>query len=285
MQADLTLDSVLAEIRRKRFGYLTLALVVILTATVWSFVVRPTFRSSAVLSVTGEQSRLDLSSGTGALGGFAALAGLPFDNRSHKEEVIATLKAHGTAEDFIRQENLVGTLVNATWDPQTNTWKRRDSSPSVLLAEAVEQWRGRVLHISEDRDTGLLTVTIDWYSPQTAAEWNGRFLRFADSRIRETALKEAEDSVNYLESQLSRAQEVEVKRSIAQLLEGQLKTLTFARVRSWYAIKVIDPPDVPIKRFKPIPVLVAALSVIVAGILTILVASVRLLLSATHTTP
>jgi hypothetical protein len=280
MRADLNLDFVIAEIRRKRVGYLALAMTVVLIPTVLSFVVQPIFRSAATLSVTGEQGRFDLSSG--ALGGFATLAGLSVDSRFHKEEVIATLKARGTAEDFIRQNDLASTLLDATWDPRTKTWKRPFSSRPLLFADAVDQWRGQVLRVSEDRETGLLTVAIDWYSAQTAAEWNNRFLRFVDSRIRESALREAEHGVSYLESQLAPAQEVEVKRSIAQLLEGQLKTVTFAKVRDWYAIKVIDPPDVPVKRFKPKRFLVLAFSAIVAGILTTLVASVRLLLSGAH---
>jgi uncharacterized protein involved in exopolysaccharide biosynthesis len=285
LQTDLTLDSILAEIRRKRGAYLALGVLVVLAATIWSLLVRPVFRSAALVSVIAEQGRPDLSSGTGALGGIAALAGLPLDSRSHKEEVIATLKARGTAEDFIRQENLAGTLLGATWDARTNTWKRPYSFRPLVLADAVEEWRDHVLHITEDRDTGLLTVAIDWYSAPTAAEWNNRFLRFADSRIREAALREADDGMSYLESQLARAQEVELKRSIAQLLEGQLKTATFAKARSWYAIKVIDPPDVPIRKFKPIRTLVVALSAILAGILILLVASVRLLLRAARVPP
>jgi hypothetical protein len=283
LQAGLSIDSILTEIRGRRTRYLSLALIVVLSAVIWSLVVTPIYRSEAVISIAGESGQMDLSSNASGLSGLAALAGLPLGQRTHKEEVIATLKARATAEGFIRQENLLGTLMDATWDPGTNSWKPRSGHRPVLMADAVERWRKQVLHVDDDRETGLVTVAIEWRSAQTAADWDNRYLRFADSRIRDYALHEAEGSVNYLESQLARTQEVELRRSIAQLLEGQLKTVTLARVRNWYSLKVIDEPHVPARRFKPIRTLVAALSAILATILVVLVAAVSLLLAPPRT--
>jgi len=257
------------------------ALTVLVAAFAWAFLVKPTYRSEATISVTSESGQSDLPSTSAGLSGLAALAGLPVGLHSHKEEVIATLKARSTAEGFIRQENLFGALLDAYWDPQTQTWKPRTGSRRILVTDAVERWRKGVLHVDVDRDTGLVTVAIDWFAPQTAAEWNRLYLRFTDSLMRESAQREAEGSVAYLELQLGRTQEVEVRRSIAQILEGQLKTATLARVRDWYSLKVIDPPNVPSFRFKPNRTLVVALGVILAVIVTMLSATASLLLSAT----
>lgn len=259
----LSLAEVVAEIRKRRLAYSAIALAILLAAVLWAFLARPVFESEATIAVesgstTGQSAPL-------ALGGLASLAGLSLGGESRTAEIIATLMARGTAVDFISREHIASILLGARWDANSKTWVPPRGTRPINAAYAYEVWHGRVLHISQNLQTNLVTVQVDWYDPNLAAQWNADFLKFADTRLRDEALREGEASIAYLNSQLSLTRDVEVRLSIANLLEQQLKTETLAKVRAWYALRVIDPPAVPIRKSKPNRALICVLGLILSG--------------------
>lgn len=274
----LSLADVVAEIADRRILYTAVALVIIAAALGWAFFARPVFRSEATLGI--ESGSSVTGSGSFSLGGLASLAGLPFGTQSRREEIIAALQARGMAVDFISREGIAPMLLDARWDPERKTWVPRSGSHPINPAYAYEVWKKQVLHVSEDLHTGLVKVAFDWYDPDIAAKWNADFLRFTDSQLRDDALREAESSIAYLDSQMTLTRDVEVRRSIADLLEQQLKSETLAKSRTWYALRVIDPPAVPIKKFKPNRALIIVLGLILALLVVFLAATFRRLLRA-----
>jgi uncharacterized protein involved in exopolysaccharide biosynthesis len=266
----LSFADVVAEIRGRRLVYTVIALAILVAASLYAYLSRPVFRSEATIAI--ESGSGPTQSGSLALGGLASLAGLSFGAGSRVAEIIATLKARGTALNFISRENIAGVLLHARWDPNRKIWVLSSGSHPVNAAYAYEVWNRQVLHISEDQRTNLVTVDVDWYNPHVAAEWNADFLKFTDSQLREDALQEAEASITYLNSQLSQTRDFEVRRSIADLLEQQLKSETLAKVRAWYALRVIDPPAVPIRKYKPSRALIIVLGLILSGAVVFLVA-------------
>lgn len=54
-------------------------------------------------------------------------------------------------------------------------------------------------------------------------------------------MEETEKSLEYLQDELRKTSMVEVQQSIYRVMETQVKSLMFAKVREQYAFKVVDP--------------------------------------------
>ena len=62
---------------------------------------------------------------------------------------------------------------------------------------------------------------------------------------------EAEASLEYLYDQLNEVTQSEVRLSVSQLIESQLRTKMIANIRDDYAIYPLDSPHLPEQRFSP----------------------------------
>jgi uncharacterized protein involved in exopolysaccharide biosynthesis len=59
------------------------------------------------------------------------------------------------------------------------------------VRDAVKYFHKRVLKVSEEGSTGLVTLAIEWTDPDIAAEWASLLVRRLNDRLRERALQEA----------------------------------------------------------------------------------------------
>src|SRR5690606_2767647 len=102
-----------------------------------------------------------------------------------------------------------------------------------------------VRSISEDDETGLVTLTVEWIDPEIAAEWANILVERLNERMRRRALLEAESNVGYLQEELAKTGVVTLQQSISRLLESELQKLMLARGNEEFAFRVIDRAQVP----------------------------------------
>lgn len=211
-----------------------------------SLAVRSTYRAST-LAAPVTQNGVGIG---GALrsqfGGLAALAGIDLGSGGgRKDESIATLSSLGFARDFIVAENLLPILFADKWDASANRW--RDPSQAPTLEAGVKRFTQAVRTVSEDRRTGLVTVTVEWYSRELAARWANGMIEMVNDRLRSEAAQNAEKSIEYLNKELAGTSEVSLRQSISQLIEVQVNTAMLANVQRQYAFRIIDravPPEI-----------------------------------------
>ena len=72
-----------------------------------------------------------------------------------------------------------------------------------------------------------------------------------NDQLREKDLKESDLALDFLKSEASTATVMEIKRSISNLIQNQLEIQMMAKINEEYVLKIIEPPFVPEKKFKP----------------------------------
>jgi uncharacterized protein involved in exopolysaccharide biosynthesis len=175
----------------------------------------------------------------GQFGGLAALAGIDLGtNSGTQEEAYATLVSSGFARDFIAAERLPPILFSERWDSVAKQWRVGQKAPTV--EQTVKKFMSDVRSITKDHKTGLITVTVDWYSPALASRWVNSMIDMANQRLRADAIRNAEQSIEYLNKELAKSGVVELRHAIYRLIESQVNNAMVANVQREYAFHFID---------------------------------------------
>lgn len=216
-----------------------------------------------------------LSSLGGRLGGLASLAGLNLGIGVQKAEAMALLTSRSIVEEFVSAHDLMPVLFQKKWDPVAEKWKSDAEPPSMW--DATELFIKKVRLVSEDLDTGVVSLKIRWRNPDLAASWANEYVEMANERLRKRAIHESEQAIDYLNAQLGKVNIAEVRSAIFRLIEEQLKQQVLAKVRLEYAFKIVDPAVAPDSDDfdSPNPVLVTALTTILALSLCIFIIIVQ----------
>ena len=91
----------------------------------------------------------------------------------------------------------------------------------------------------------------------------------ASEDLRLTDIREAEDSIRFLETQREKTRIVSLDEMFAQLIEEQIKTIMLANVSKEYVFDVIDPPIEPEVKSKPSRAVICVLGTFFGGMLGI----------------
>lgn len=239
-----------------------------------SFLFHPIYQAQATLIPTETPGGLGSLQSIGEIGGLASLAGINFGaNNTKTTEAIAVLGSRQFTMSFIRDENLIPVLFSHYWDPNRGTW--RVSGKNIPTDDdAFDYFDKKIRFISEDKTTGIVTLSIDWRNRFAAARWTAELVKRLNAQMRARAIAESNASIAQLETQLTSTSVVPLQRALAQLLEAQIERRTFALVRPDFAFRVIDPPVVPDKKERIFPkrILFLTLGSLAGLILTIITA-------------
>ena len=164
---------------------------------------------------------------------------------------IATLKSRSLTEKFIQDASLLPVLFESQWDADSRQWKTTDPEKIPALWDAYQLFDSTVRKIHEDRKTGLVTLTVEWYDPESAADWANELVRRANTKLQQDTITESQKAIAYLEQQLAKVSAVEVRQALYSLIEVETKNVAVAHAREEFAFKVIDPAVAPRKKFKP----------------------------------
>ena len=207
-----------------------------------AFLSEPRYESAVTLVAADKRS---VSPGVGQLGGLASLAGLSI-GASNIQEPIAFLKSRRLARLFITRNELLPVLFAEDWDSQRKAW-RADLEPDrrPTVEDGVDLFVNDIRAVTEDRRTGVVTLTINWRDAPLAAQWADQYVALLNSTMQRAALNDLEVSIRFLKQQLSGEEIVSLQQSIGRVLETELQKLTVARGTNEYALKVIDNSSVP----------------------------------------
>ena len=216
-----------------------------------TYLIRPVFRAEVLVVPVSEQ--------TNALRGFAAqfsglaeLAGVNLAGGGNsRAAAIATLKSRSLTESFILEHNLLPILFANEWDAVHNRWKTSDAKQNPTAWDGYELVDKRIRKIEIDRKSGLVALAIEWYDPETAAQWANELVYRANSRLQQETIEEGKKTIKYLEQQLTKATSIEVRQALYSVIEMETKNIAVAHAREEFAFKVVDPAVPPRKRIRP----------------------------------
>lgn len=200
------------------------------------------------------------------------------------------LESWGFLDEFISKNNLAAEIYAAkSWDQKSNKlifdervfdvnkqeWKSDPTNPDKNFKptswELYETILGFV-SIKQDKETGLIYLAFEHYSPVLASEWTTLLVRDVNDYMKEQGIQEARKNIAFLEQKIVETSMSEVKSMLFRLLEEQTNRLMLASVSDEYALKTINPPKIPEIKARPKRAVIVILGTILgAGLACIVV--------------
>ncbi len=129
--------------------------------------------------------------------------------------------------------------------------------------------------VSQDKKTGLVTLSVTWKDPDNSAQWANLLVAQINERLRQQALSEAEHNIAYLRDEMAATNITSLQQSIGNVLQSEMQKLLLAREREEFAFKLIDHATPPKYRSKPQRPIVVALSFMAGGALSVFLVLLR----------
>jgi uncharacterized protein involved in exopolysaccharide biosynthesis len=214
---------------------------------------------------------------TGQLGGLAALAGVSVGGVGGGEtaEAVATLESRDLARELIESNELMPVLLYEDWDEASQSWKPRGKKGAPDIRDAVRLFHEKVLKVREDRESGLVTVAIEWIDPLLAAEWASKVVRLTNDRLRRRALADAERNIAYLQSEISTTSVVALQQSISRLLEAEMQKFMLAKKNEEFAFRTVDAAEPAKKPSRPKRAIVVVTGTLLGGVIAVFLIFIR----------
>lgn len=245
------------------------------------------YKASALLAPAQQQSG-GLSGALGDLGGLAALAGVNIGGGDGGEAQIAQeiIVSWGFIEKFIQQNNLAVEVFAADgWDEQRNQisidddlysveenrWTRTPPSGKTANPtswELYEEFLEKV-SISADKKTGLISLSVEYYSPYIAKQWVDQLVVAINQHMQQRKLQMVNTNIQYLEAQIQKTPIAEMREVFYTIIEEQVKSKMLAEASPEYVFVTVSPAMVPAKKSQPKRALICILGTLLGGMLSI----------------
>lgn len=228
-------------------------------------------------------------------GGLASLAGVNLSGGSGLDKTAIAVeigKSRQFLSHFIRQHQLevplmavakadkaTGELVidEYVYDATSKKWVREvppGKSVEPTDWELVKAFRD-IASISQDAKSGLVTVAVEYYSPESTKQWVDWLVADLNEAMKLRDQTDATRNITYLKAQLEKTPVADMQKVFYQLIEDQTKTLMLTEVNQEYVFKTLDPAVVAEEKAKPKRALIAVLGTLLGGMLGVMLVLVR----------
>jgi LPS O-antigen subunit length determinant protein (WzzB/FepE family) len=235
-----------------------------------------------------------LSSSLGQLGGLASLAGVSIGGGESSESQIAQeiMKSWSFVETFIADNDLAVEVYAAegwskgsnelhinqdTYDSESNQWLTEDSNGNLAPPTSWQLFKtfSGMLLVSEDKKSGLVSVSIEYYSPQMAKEWLDSYVSAINEHMQSRQVAKVSNNISYLEAQIDKTSIAEMREVFYTIIEEQTKNKMVAEASPDYAFVAVSPSMVPEEKSQPKRALICILGTLLGGMLSVLLVLVN----------
>ena len=247
------------------------------------------YKASALLAPAQQESG-GLSGALGQLGGLASLAGVSIGGGESSESQIAQeiMKSWSFVEGFIADNDLAVEVYaaegwsrvsnqlkidNDVYEVETKSWLVEDAHTgkegpptSWQLFEAFSD----KLSVSEDKKSGLVSVSIEYYSPQIAKQWLDLYISAINKHMQARQVEKVSNNISYLEAQIGKTSIAEMREVFYTIIEEQTKNKMVAEASPDYAFVAVSPSMVPEEKSQPKRALICILGTLLGGMFSVL---------------
>jgi uncharacterized protein involved in exopolysaccharide biosynthesis len=235
-----------------------------------------------------------LSGALGQLGGLASLAGVSIGGGESSEAQVAQqiMLSRSFIEDFVRQNDLAVEVFAAQgWDrdsnqlqvdgslfnTETNQWVREPPPGKQVEPSGWELYETfkEMLSVAEDKNTGMVTVSVEYYSPEIAKQWVDKVVAAINTHMQSRKLERVNRNITYLEKQVEKTAIADMKEVFYTIIEEQIKNKMLAKASPEYAFVTVSPAMVPEEKTQPKRALICILGTLLGGMLSVLLVLVR----------
>ena len=272
-----------------RIKIIAITAVFAVASVVYALSVPNQYKATALLS-PAQSSGGGLSGALGQLGGLASLAGVSIGGGESSEAQVAQeiMKSWSFIEGFIQSNDLAVEVYAAEgWSKSSNSLQidsdLYDESDSQWLVENDDtgelgrpsSWKlfedfSKMLSVSEDKKSGLVSVSIEYYSPQIAKHWLDLYVAAINGHMQERKMAEVTRNITYLEAQIKKTNIAEMKEVFYTIIEEQIKSKMLAEASPDYAFVPVSPSMVPEEKSQPKRALICILGTLLGGMLSVL---------------
>ena len=230
-----------------------------------------------------------LSGALGQLGGLASLAGVSLGGGESGEAQIAQeiMKSWSYIEGFIADNNIAvevyaaegwskgsNTLQinNDAYDAETAEWLLEDESGAIKLPSSWQLFQAfsGMLSVSEDKKSGLVSVSIEYYSPQIAKQWVDMYVESINRFMQQRQIDKVTRNIAYLQEQIEKTAIAEMQEVFYTIIEEQTKNKMLAEASPDYVFVAVGPSMVPELKSQPKRALICILGTLLGGMLSVL---------------
>jgi len=246
------------------------------------------YKATALLAPAQSDSS-GLSGALGQLGGLASLAGVSIGGGEGTEAQIAQeiMKSWSFIEGFIAANNIAVEVYAAegwskgsnelqiddgVYDTENKQWLIENESgvtgppSSWYLFQAFSER----LEVSEEKISGLVSVSIEYYSPQIAKQWLDMYVAAVNAHMQQRQMAKVTNNINYLQAQIEKTSIAEMREVFYHIIEEQTKNRMVAEASPEYAFVAVSPSMVPELKTQPQRALICILGTLLGGILSVL---------------
>ncbi|MDA8879305.1 Wzz/FepE/Etk N-terminal domain-containing protein [Porticoccaceae bacterium] len=247
------------------------------------------YKATVVLAPAQQQSG-GLASALGQVGGLASLAGLNIGSGESSDSQIAQeiMGSWSFIDKFIVENDLAVEVYAASrwrekqnelaidddiYDVASQEWLIEDDDTDELRPptswELYKEFVDRIT-ISEDSKTGLVSVSIEYFSPYMAQAWVDLYVQAINSHMQSREVVKVSRNIEYLQNQISKTAITEMQEVFFVLVEEQIKAKMVAEASPDYAFVTVSPSMLPEEESQPKRALICILGTLLGGMLSVL---------------
>lgn len=283
-QEEINLKEIIYALKGSSMLIATMVTLTTLIGIIYSLMAPQIWTSHALLTVA--ESENPTIGGSSSLGGLASIAGFnSSEGNIEGSKALAKVKSREFFSHLITFDDVLPNLMaQKSFDPDTQKTifdtdiyddKSKEwvnGSPTNWIAYKVYLKNIRIIM---DPKTSFITVSISNRSPYFAESFLSLIIQEVNSQSQKKDLQESADSLNYLYQELANSSQTEVRTTISQLIESQLKKQMLARVKTDYILEGLDKPFVPKERTSPQRTRITIVSFFVGLILAVFFTLIR----------
>lgn len=259
-----------------------------LVAVFYALSIPNQYRATALVS-PAQDGGGGLSGALGQLGGLASLAGVSIGGGESSEAQVAQeiMRSRGFIEEFISENNLAVEVFAAEgWDMGSNQleinadiydvdslqWVRDASAGKTADPSGWELFKkfSGMFSVSEDKKTGMVSISVEYFSPELAKEWVDRLVIGINQHMQSRKLEKVNINIQYLEAQIEKTSIAEMREVFYTIIEEQIKSKMLAEASPEYAFVTVSPAMVPEEKSQPKRALICILGTLLGGMLSVL---------------
>jgi LPS O-antigen subunit length determinant protein (WzzB/FepE family) len=246
------------------------------------------YKATALLA-PAQSSGGGLSGALGQLGGLASLAGVSLGGGESDEAQIAQeiMKSWSYIEGFIAENNIAVEVYAAegwskgsntlqinkgVYDAELNEWLTLDAAGAVSPPSSWQLFQSfsSKLSVAQDIKSGLVSVSIEYYSPQIAKQWVDMYVESINRFMQQRQVTKVSRNIEYLQEQIGKTSIAEMQEVFYSIIEEQTKSKMLAEASPDYAFVAVGPSMVPEQKSQPKRASICILGTLLGGMLSVL---------------
>jgi LPS O-antigen subunit length determinant protein (WzzB/FepE family) len=246
------------------------------------------YQATAIVSPAQSSSSSMLGAMASQFGGLASLAGInvPGEEGGEAQAAIEIMQSWGFIEKFIQNNNLAAAVFaadgwnrdtnqlsykNSLYDNQQKQWVRNPPKGKTIEPTSWELYKefSERLAVTTDSKTGMVSISIQHYSPVLAKQWVDLYITSINDYMRSRKLEQANSNIEYLEAQIDKTAIAGMKEVFYQIVEEQMKNKMLAEASHEYAFVTVSKAMLPEEKSTPKRGLICILAVLLGGMISV----------------